>query len=1003
FRTSASAVLIARDRIIREGLLPGIDFEFFYAFDECDEMKAAGITIAMNLNKNVDVIIGPTCNNPAFVSGILSGYYNKPLFVWGLSTSSEFNDVDRFPTVSSMAVNSMSITKALRSILQHFGWDQFAYIFEKQDSDPMCETMKDDIQNTITETEGQININYLAEITSMKPETIKDVLEEVAKRARIVIVCLSEGLGHKRRFMLAALDAGYLNAEFVYILVASNSKGFSIITSALSLDGKPRPIWEDANTPGDGRNHDALLAFRSIMIISNVCSAYRYFSEQVIARMKDPPFFCTTACQETQNSASRYAGQLHDAFYAYAKALNITLSHNASDTSNGTAVLENIEMTFQGESGFMNLNANGTRNPTFYITGLSSNDTDITFASIRASEKDLNFTLLYTEEKNLWFTRGGVRPPSVPKCGFVAELCPPGFVATYLAYVIAGAVIILLCIIICIAGICYTIVNKRAEIARLNQMWQISFISLRNIATKDKNASSYRSLESNESSSKTNVDAFSERRNYCFYLYENFKNEPVAARKHGVKVRLTECDAAAFRKRFQMRQIENDNVNRFIGICYDGPQMLSLWRYCSRGSIDDVLMKSSIIMDGFFVFSLFNDIVNGISFIHQSFLHYHGYLTAKCCFVDDRWQVKVSDYGIEKLRLHDKRSLSDLLWTAPEILRDPTSTGSQEGDIYSFGIVCAQIITQSSAWNLESRKEDEDELIYMIKKGGYGAPRPSLEDHKIMDINPKLLQMIRDCWSEKPSERPPVKMVKTWMRSMNTSKSKNLMDHVFTKLESYALILENEVVDRTKELVEEKKKSDILLNRMLPRQIAEELKLGHSVEPEMYERATVFFSDVVSFTTIAARGSPLDVINLLNSLYTTFDSIIDRHDVYKVETIGDAYLCVSGIPIRNGNQHVKEICSMSLAFMESLAGFHIPYLPDEKVNLRIGIHTGAVVAGVVGLTMPRYCLFGDTVNTASRMESNGKPGVIHISADTNRLLQEVGGYQTELRGEVIIK
>uniref|UniRef100_A0A0K0DDP3 Guanylate cyclase domain-containing protein n=1 Tax=Angiostrongylus cantonensis TaxID=6313 RepID=A0A0K0DDP3_ANGCA len=198
------------------------------------------------------------------------------------------------------------------------------------------------------------------------------------------------------------------------------------------------------------------------------------------------------------------------------------------------------------------------------------------------------------------------------------------------------------------------------------------------------------------------------------------------------------------------------------------------------------------------------------------------------------------------------------------------------------------------------------------------------------------------------------------------------MDHVFTKLESYALILENEVVDRTKELVEEKKKSDILLNRMLPRQIAEELKLGHSVEPEMYERATVFFSDVVSFTTIAARGSPLDVINLLNSLYTTFDSIIDRHDVYKVETIGDAYLCVSGIPIRNGNQHVKEICSMSLAFMESLAGFHIPYLPDEKVNLRIGIHTGAVVAGVVGLTMPRYCLFGDTVNTASRMESNGK-------------------------------
>ncbi|VDM59032.1 unnamed protein product [Angiostrongylus costaricensis] len=207
---------------------------------------------------------------------------------------------------------------------------------------------------------------------------------------------------------------------------------------------------------------------------------------------------------------------------------------------------------------------------------------------------------------------------------------------------------------------------------------------------------------------------------------------------------------------------------------------------------------------------------------------------------------------------------------------------------------------------------------------------------------------------------------------MNTKlfRSKNLMDHVFTKLESYALTLETEVADRTKELLEEKKKSDILLSRMLPRQITEKLKIGHSIEPEMYESATVFFSDVVSFTTIAARGTPMNVINLLNDLYTLFDSIIDRHDVYKVETIGDAYLCVSGVPNRNGNEHVKEICSMSLGFMESLIDFYIPHLPGEKLSLRVGIHTA---------------------------------GMVHLSADANRLLQEVGGYQTELRGDVIIK
>uniref|UniRef100_A0A8L8KC60 Guanylate cyclase domain-containing protein n=1 Tax=Heligmosomoides polygyrus TaxID=6339 RepID=A0A8L8KC60_HELPZ len=150
------------------------------------------------------------------------------------------------------------------------------------------------------------------------------------------------------------------------------------------------------------------------------------------------------------------------------------------------------------------------------------------------------------------------------------------------------------------------------------------------------------------------------------------------------------------------------------------------------------------------------------------------------------------------------------------------------------------------------------------------------------------------------------------------------------------------------------------------------LKLGLSVEPESFDSVTVFFSDVVSFTQLSAKGSPLQVVSLLNSLYTIFDSIIDSHDVYKVETIGDGYLCASGLPRRNGNQHIKEICSMSLKFMKALVGFRVPHLPNEEINLRIGFHSGSVVAGVVGLTMPRYCLFGDAVNTASRMESNGK-------------------------------
>ncbi|OTF72368.1 hypothetical protein BLA29_012714 [Euroglyphus maynei] len=109
-------------------------------------------------------------------------------------------------------------------------------------------------------------------------------------------------------------------------------------------------------------------------------------------------------------------------------------------------------------------------------------------------------------------------------------------------------------------------------------------------------------------------------------------------------------------------------------------------------------------------------------------------------------------------------------------------------------------------------------------------------------------------------------------------------------------------------------------------------------------------------------------MEILNNLFVTFDKIVNKYDVYKVETIGDAYLAVSGLPNRNTN-HAEQIAFLALEFIYCTSHFKIDHMPNIPLRIRVGIHTGSVIAGVVGLNNPRYCLFGDSVNVASRLES----------------------------------
>ena len=204
------------------------------------------------------------------------------------------------------------------------------------------------------------------------------------------------------------------------------------------------------------------------------------------------------------------------------------------------------------------------------------------------------------------------------------------------------------------------------------------------------------------------------------------------------------------------------------------------------------------------------------------------------------------------------------------------------------------------------------------------------------------------------------------------------------------------------QLNQAKSQADNLLGQMLPPAVSKQLLSGRKVEPQSFKSATVFFLDVVGFTTISAQVDPLEIVNLLNSLYSVIDNVIERYDVYKVETIGDSYMIVSGLPVEN-TTHAQEIATMAIHMLWAVDKFVYKAKPELKIRVRMGINSGAVVAGCVGTKMPRYCLFGDTVNTASRMESSGTPGRIQASESTANLLKKSGQFEVTCRGEIDIK
>ncbi|XP_023932730.1 atrial natriuretic peptide receptor 1 [Lingula anatina] len=464
----------------------------------------------------------------------------------------------------------------------------------------------------------------------------------------------------------------------------------------------------------------------------------------------------------------------------------------------------------------------------------------------------------------------------------------------------------------------------------------------------------------------------------------------------------------AIREFKMLRDLQHENLNPFIGACVEPPNPCILTQYCTKGSLQDVIENDDIKLDFMFKMSFATDLAKGLEFLHKVPTRSHGNLKSSNCVIDSRWVLKVTDYGALQVYREDSQDMGEheyftrLLWTAPELLRmeDRPAKGTQKGDVYSFAIIFQEIMMRTGPYYFNDLSPKD--VITAVMAGEEPPYRPEVVHD--MEMRPETHKLMEMCWSEEPEARPDFRIVRKKLVALNGGKRVNIMDNMMNMMESYANNLEDLVAERTEELELEKEKTDMLLFRMLPPSVAEALKRGEPVEPETFDGVSIFFSDIVGFTTIAAKSNPLQVVDLLNDLYTCFDSIIETHDVYKVETIGDAYMCVSGLPQRNGPRHAGEIANLALDLLSAVLNFKIRHLPEEQLQLRVGLHTGTCVAGVVGTAMPRYCLFGDTVNMASRMESTGKALCIHMSSAMNEALINLDwDFETAERGVIEVK
>ncbi|MEM9005089.1 MAG: adenylate/guanylate cyclase domain-containing protein [Cyanobacteria bacterium P01_F01_bin.86] len=280
-----------------------------------------------------------------------------------------------------------------------------------------------------------------------------------------------------------------------------------------------------------------------------------------------------------------------------------------------------------------------------------------------------------------------------------------------------------------------------------------------------------------------------------------------------------------------------------------------------------------------------------------------------------------------------------------------------------------------------SRKLDR---LRAFEVGGVDfIPKPYWDEEVAARVKLHLSQRSRILQMQQSRQNLPIRGT----ASLLTTLQKTLHQQS-VKLQEKNVQLQREIQERQQvegALRYEQQRSDQLLRNILPEAIVDQLKQIQGSLAQRFDETTVMFADIVNFTPLAAEIQPLELVSLLNKVFSAFDRLVDKYELEKIKTIGDAYMVVGGIPVPRID-HAVAVADMALemqAVIQQFQGLH-----GKMLQLRTGINTGTVVAGVIGIKKFSYDLWGDTVNVASRMEAHGTPGKIQVTEATYTHLKE---------------